>query len=135
MDTGIRNSTSYRLFPNTLLKFITPAQRKAFIINNSVGIKLLTRLQLGFGHIHEHKFRHGFRDILNPVCPGTFEAETTTHHFFRCHFYNAKRIAPMNNLNEFDSSLSALNDNKLMDLILYHSDIYIYIHTYIHIYI
>ena len=36
----ICSSTSY----NTLLKFIRSVQRKTFIINDSVGVKLLTRL-------------------------------------------------------------------------------------------
>ena len=44
LDPDIRSSTSYNLFRNTLLKFIRPAQRKTFNINDSVGVKLLTRL-------------------------------------------------------------------------------------------
>ena len=41
LDSDIRSSTSYNLFRNTLLKFIRPAQRKTFNINDSVGVKLL----------------------------------------------------------------------------------------------
>ena len=104
LDPDIRSSTSYNLFCNTLLKFIRPAQRKTFNINDSVGFKLLTRLRLGFSHLRDHKFRHGFRDILNPLCPCSIETETTTHYFLRCHFYNANRSALMNELNEIDSS-------------------------------
>ena len=44
LDLDIRSSTSYSLFRNTLLKFIRPVQRKTFNINDSVGVKLLTRL-------------------------------------------------------------------------------------------
>ena len=61
LDPDIRSSASYNLFRNTLLKFIRPAQRKTFNINDSVGVKLLTRLRLGFSHLRGHKFRHGFR--------------------------------------------------------------------------
>ena len=85
-------------------------------------VKLLTRLCLGFSHLREHKFRHGFRDILNPPCPCSIEAETTAHYFQRCHFYNANRSALNNELKEIDSSFSALNENKLIDLILYGND-------------
>ena len=60
LDPDIRSSTSYNLSRNMLLKFIRPAQRKNFNINDSVGVQLLTRLRLGFSHLHEHKFRHGF---------------------------------------------------------------------------
>ena len=81
LDPDIRSSTSYNLFFNTLLKFIKPAQRKIFNTNDSVGVKLLTRLRLGFSHLREHKFTHGFRDILNPLCPCSIETETTAHIF------------------------------------------------------
>ena len=121
LDPDIRSSTSYNLFRNTLLKFIRHVQRKTFNINDSVGVKLLTRLRLGFSHLRELKFRHGFRDILNPPCPCSIETETTAHYFLRCHFYNTNRFAPMNELNEIDSSFSTMNENKFIDLILYGS--------------
>ena len=122
LDPDIRSSTSYSLFRNALLKFIRPAERKIFNINDSVGVKLLTRLRLGFSHLREHNLRHGFRDILNPVCPSSIETETTAHYFLRCHFYNANRSVLMNELNEITSSFSTLNENKFIDLILYGSD-------------
>ena len=61
LNPDIRSSASYDLFRNTLLKFIRSAQRKTLHINDSVGVKLLTRLRLGFSHLRGHKFRHGFR--------------------------------------------------------------------------
>ena len=64
-----------------LLMFVRPAQRKIFNINDSIGVKLLTRLRLGSSHLREHKFTHGFRDILNPLCPCSIETETTAHIF------------------------------------------------------
>ena len=68
LDPDICSSTSYNLFRNTVIKFIRPVQRKIFNIYDSVGVKLLTRLWLGFSHLREHNFRHGFGDILNPPC-------------------------------------------------------------------
>ena len=122
LDPEIRSSALYNLSRNTLLKFLRPAQRKTCNINDSVGVKLLIRLRLGFSHLREHKFRHGFKDILNPLCPCRIETKTTAHYFLRCHFYNANRSALMNELNGIDSSFSTLNENKFIDLILYGSD-------------
>ena len=62
LDSDIRSSTSHNLFRNTLLRFIRPAQRKTFNVNDSVGVKLLIRLRLAFSHFGEHKLTHGFRD-------------------------------------------------------------------------
>ena len=80
------------------------------------------RLRLDFSHLREHKFRHGFRDILKPLCPCSIEAETTAHYFLSCHFYNANRSTLTNELNEIDSSFSTLNEDNFIDLILYGSD-------------
>ena len=114
LDPDIRSSTLYNLLRNALLKFIRPAQRKTFNINDSVVVKLLTRLRLGFSRLCEHKFR-------NPLCPCSIETETTVHYFLRCHLYNANRSDLMNELNEIDSSFSTLNENKFINLILYGS--------------
>ena len=92
----MRSSTSYDIFCNMLLKFSRSAQGKTFNINDSVGVKLLTRLRLSFNHLCEHKFRHGFRDILNPLSPCSIETETSAHYFLHSHFYNASRSVLMN---------------------------------------
>ena len=91
LDLDIRSSTSYNLFCNKLLKFIRPAQRKAFNFNYSVGAKLLGRLELGFNHLREHKFTHGFTDILHPLYSCSIEAKITIYYFLRSHFYNTIR--------------------------------------------
>ena len=91
LDRGIHSSSSYSLFRKTLLKLIRPVQRKTFNINDSIGVKLLIRLRLGFSYLREHKFRHGFREILNPLCPCSIKAETTTHCFLCYHFCNQKQ--------------------------------------------
>ena len=106
LDPGIRSSTSYNLFRDTLLKFIRPAQRKTFNINDSVGMKLLIRL--GFSYLRERKFRHGFRDALNPLCP-RIEVETTTNYFLRWHFYDVNKSTFMNHF--YDANRSTLMSN------------------------
>ena len=107
LDPGIRSSTSYNLFHDTLLKFIRPGQRKTFNINDSVGMKLLIRL--GVSYLREHKFRHGFRDTLNPLCPLSIEVETTKNYFLRWHFYDVNQSTFMNHL--YDANGSALMGN------------------------
>ena len=99
---NICRPTSYDLFRNILIKIFRPAQRKPCNINNSVRTRLLTSLRLGFIQLRRNHFKHGFRDVLNHYCPCYIEAETTTHYFLRCHFYNENRSALTNDLNEID---------------------------------
>ena len=81
LDPKIRNPTFYLNFKIALINFIRPSENKIFNIHDEDGIKLLTRLRLGFGHLSEHKFRHDFADTLNPLCPCSIENETTMHFF------------------------------------------------------
>ena len=48
LDPDIRSSTSYNLFRNMLLKFIRPAQRKTFNINDSVGVLVINKIAIRF---------------------------------------------------------------------------------------
>ena len=48
-------------------------ENKTFSIYDPLGIKLLNRLRADFSHLNEHKFRHNFADILNPLCSCSLE--------------------------------------------------------------
>ena len=52
-------------------------------VHNPHGIKLLTRLQVGLSHLHEHKLRHNFQDSLNLAffAESTIEFIITTERF------------------------------------------------------
>ena len=79
---------------------------------------MLTRLKLAFSDLHEHKFRHSFKDTLNPPCPCCIEVENTTSHYFLCyHFYNVNRATLMNELENILISLSTASDSNLISLL------------------
>ena len=65
-DSKTRNSTSYLNFINPLINFVRPLENKIFNIHDEVGVKLLTRLRLGFSRFPEHEFRHNFANTLIP---------------------------------------------------------------------
>ena len=68
LDLNIRNSASHNIFKENLHNFIRPSPNSTFDIHNSYGIKLLTRLNLGFSRLQEDKFKHCFQDTFNPLC-------------------------------------------------------------------
>ena len=51
-------------------------QKSLFAIHNLAGVKLLSRIRLKLSHLNEHKFRHNFKDVLNPLCDYGSETET-----------------------------------------------------------
>ena len=105
-----------------------PSASKVYNINDTIGIKLITRLRLGFSHLREHKLKHNFQDTLNPLCSCSIEAESTSYYFLRCHFFAALRATLMNDLGNIDSELptnillysNQIYDDKTNQIILMH---------------
>ena len=60
LNPQILSSGSYNIFWKSQLNFIRPNASKVFNINDAIGIKLITRLRLGFSHLRECKFKHKF---------------------------------------------------------------------------
>ena len=105
LDPDKRDCQSYESFRKALLNFIRASENKMFNILDQVGIKLLTRLRLGLSHLREHKFRHNFKDNLNPLCSCSIEAEKALHFFLRCQFFIDFREILMNDLIDIDRFL------------------------------
>ena len=89
-----------------------------------IKIKLITKLHLGFSHLQEHKFKINFQDILNPLCSCSVEAESTSHYFMHCHFFDASWVSLMNNLRNIESDLPTLRDENLTNILLHGNQIY-----------
>ena len=86
---------------------------------------MLKRLKLGYSCLSAWaKFRHGFKNTLNPLysCCWCIKAETTTHYFLPCHFHNANWATLMNDLENIQLSFYTVSDNNLKSLLLYGDD-------------
>ena len=60
--------------------------------NDSVGVKLLTRLKLqNFSHLNENNFCHNVIDYVNPMCDFGAKSETSSPIFLRCQFFANER--------------------------------------------
>ena len=86
----IRNAKTYASFQKMLLNFIRPLGNSTYKIYDSLEIKLLTRLRLGFSYLSEHKFRHNFADSMNPLW--SCSLETTLRVYTSFFFFAAKII-------------------------------------------
>ena len=61
LDTSICQAPSYSVFRKALLDFIRPTANSTFGTNDVSGLKLLTRLRVGFSHLREHKLNIIFK--------------------------------------------------------------------------
>ena len=109
------------MFRKPLRKFIRPVRRKTYNVNETVEIKLITRLKLSFGHLREHSFRHSFNNTLNSLCACSIEMKLP-HLFFRCHCYNENQAILLNDsevlINPF------LSDLNLVNLLVYGNEMF-----------
>ena len=119
LDASIRNSESIAIFKSRLLSLIRPSQSNVCNIFDPIGLKLLTRLRLGFSHLNEHKFRHNFQDCLNPLCLCSLEIKDTIHYLLHCQHFLEHRINLINSVRSVSENFESFSDNDKRDILLY----------------
>ena len=124
LDVNIRSLSSLSKFKKALLDSARTDGNSLFGIHDPTGVKLLNRLRLNFSHLNEHKFRHGFRDTLNPLCDCNSEVETTSHYLLRCHLFSNHRLKLLDNINQLDDTILTLSDKEITQILLYGSPNY-----------
>ena len=82
LDSLIKNLPSIATFKRAILDFMRPVPTPMFKINRLPGVFFLTRFRVGFNRLREHKFRHGFLDIVDPICSCSTNAVANTKHYF-----------------------------------------------------
>ena len=119
LNDSIRNSESIAIFKNRLLSFIRPSRSNIYNIFDPIGVKLLTRLRLGFSHLNEHKFRHNFQDSVNPFCLCSWVIEDTIHYLLHCQQFSDHRINLINSVKSVSANFESFSDNVKKDILLY----------------
>jgi len=120
LDSRIRNLPSVSTFKKAIFQFIKPKPSPVFGAHDNKGVVLLNRLRLGFSHLNEHKFRHGFRDTLDPFCAcRTNSIEDSQHFLLHCSMYSHARYLLFNKLQALDLNIYPLSPPKLFNLLLY----------------
>ena len=114
----IWNKVSVDKFGEIILSFIKPRENSIFAIPYTKVLKLLTSLRLNFSHLNKHKFRHGFRDTVDPMCKCGLETETTLHFLLRCKLYSTIRTELLDNISTLGPSLTNYPDEKLLNILL-----------------
>ena len=124
LEINIRSLSSLSKFKKALLASVKKDGNSLFGIHDPTGVKLLNRLRLNCSHLNEHKFRHGFRDTLNPLCDCNSEMETTAHYLLRCHLFSNQRLKLLDNINQLDNTMLTLSEKEIINILLYGSPAY-----------
>ena len=96
-----------------LLKFVRPEPNATYDINDSKGLKLLTRLRLGISHLGDHKFRGNFQDCVSRMCYSGQDIETKTHFLLHCHNHHCARKSLFHKINQVSVTISRQSDSTV----------------------
>ena len=98
-------------FKSALLKLTRPKDTCAYDFHNALGVVLLTRLNVVFSHLREHKLSHKFADIN--------DIETTEHYLLHCPNFFLYRNVLFYNLHRNKLTLLPHNSCHLTKILLY----------------
>ena len=121
MDSRIRNLPFIATFKLAILDFIYPNPTPYFKTNRLSGFVFLTRLRVGFSHLHKHKFRHGFLDIVDPICSGhTNAVDNTEHYLLHCsNFANQHTVFFFDDIRNIHTNSCSLDSSTLSRMLLF----------------
>ena len=63
---------------------IRPLPKSVFRIHDPTGLSYLIQLRVGLSKLNFYKFKHNFRDTINPMCPTNDGIEDTEHILLLC---------------------------------------------------
>ena len=79
-------------------------------------IIFLIRLRVGLIHLRDHKLRHYFRDLLNPICNCGNAIESIKHYFLHYLNFKNERQSLLQNVRTINSNLLSANQEALSHL-------------------
>ena len=77
----IRNAPSVAAFKHKLLLKIRSPVSSIFGSHDPIGVSYLSQIRVGLSKLNLHKFKHNFKDTINPLCPTNDGVEDTEHFF------------------------------------------------------
>ena len=147
LDVTLRNSKSFVVSKNSILKFIRPSPsnvwgktipkkspsktmrklclstkfpHQEYHTNFDILLsRLIMRLRVGTCHLREHKFKRNLQDCLNPVCSCCLDIESTSHFLLHCPTFNDERYTLLSTSNKIDCKLLDLIKSSLSQTLLY----------------
>ena len=107
------------MFKKELLKFIRPETNSIYNINDTKGLKLLTRLRLGLSHLGDHKFRHNFQDCVSPLCYCGQDIEASSHFLLHCPNHHCAMKTLFHKINQVSGTILRQSDSTITKIWLF----------------
>ena len=122
LDPEIRLAPSLAVFKTKLLSKIRPPAKPVFGIHDPTGLSYLSQIRVGLSRLNFHKFKHNFRDTVNPMCPTNDGIEDTEHFLLLCSSFDVQRphlLAGVSVLLQQFVEINSLPNDVLVQILLY----------------
>ena len=122
LEPELRLAPSFAVFKKKLLSIIRPPAKSVFGIYDPKGLSYLTQLRVGLSKLNFHKFKHNFRDTINPMYPTSDGIEDTEHFLLLCLSFDSQRrdlFAGIVELIRPFRQITDLSNDSLTQLLLY----------------
>ena len=122
LDPELRLAPSVAVFKKKLLSIVRPPAKSVFGSHDPIGLTYLTQLRVGLSKLNFHKFKHNFRDTINPMCPTSDGIEDTEHFLLLCPSFDLQRrdlLAGIVELLRPFVQIASLSNDALTQLLLY----------------
>ena len=91
LDPEVRQSPTLGCFKKKIQSLIRPPLQPVYSIHDPKGLTILTQLRVGLSKLNLHKFKHNFKDTLNPLCLINDGVEDTEHYLLLCRRFDEQR--------------------------------------------
>ena len=122
LEPELRLAPSIAVFKKKILSIIRPPAKSVYGIHDPKGLSYLTQLRVGLSKLNFHKFKHNFRDTINPMYPTSDGIEDTEHFFLLCPSFDVQRqdlLAVIVELLRPFVSITDFSNDALTQLLLY----------------
>ena len=122
LDPEVRLEPSVAVFKKKLLVIICSPAKSVFGIHDPLGLSYLSQLRVGLSKLNFHKFKHNFKDTLNPLYPTNDGIEDTEHFLLLWPSFDAQRrdlLAEISQLLQPFVQINNLSNIVLIKLLLY----------------
>ena len=124
LDPEIRTSPTVGIFKKKLYAQIRLPANSVYGIYDPKGVAYLTQLRVGLSKLNSHKFRHNFRDKINPMCPISDGKEDMEHFLLLCDSFKEHRCSLLTDVNVvLQNSGHSVWSNSVLQLLLYDDEI------------
>ena len=122
LDHEIRLPPFVAVFMAKLPSIIHHPAKSVFGIYDPIGLLYLSQIRVSLSKLDFHKFKHNFRDTVNPMCPTNDGIEDTEHFLLLCPSFDVQWRDLLDEVSQISPpfvQINSLSNIVLMKLLLY----------------